>query len=347
VTDLVEQDDAKKVGKKMKAIVHEGKIGLEGLVYREMPERRPGPGEVRVNLKTAGLNYRDLLILNRHLPAEPPFIVGSDGAGIISAVGPGVTRFKTGDEVMINPALGWLEKSGAAPDTFSVLGYPRDGTFAEAVIVPDANVVIKPEYLTWEEAGVFSLAALTAYRVLFTKGRLTSGMKVLIPGIGGGVATFLLFMAKAAGARVYVTSRTPEKRKRAIELGADIAIDSQGDWQEALVGERMDLVIESVGASTFHHALDQLRPGGTMVAFGASTGDVVSLNLRRFFYGQFQLLGSTMGSAEEYQEMIRFVQEHQIRPVVDQMFPLHDYGKAFDRMAGGRQFGKIGFWIGA
>lgn len=330
----------------MRAIVHANHAGLDGLSLQEMPVENPKKGEVRVKLKSAGLNHRDLfVILTRHKPTDPPLVIASDGAGVIDAIGEGVTGVKVGDEVMINPGLGWKEKTDAPPPGFETVGHPFHGTLAEQVIVPAENVVPKPEYLTWEEAGVLSLAALTAYRALFTRGQIRSGMKVLIPGIGSGVATFLLQFAKAAGAEVFVTSRSREKLTKAEELGADKAINSDEDWTAALNGEKMDLVIECVGAATFNKSLAQLRPGGTIVTFGASAGDVVQLDLRNFFYGQFNLLGSSLGSGEEYKEMIQFIETHKIKPVIDQMFPLEQFQEAFSRLETAQQLGKIGFII--
>ncbi|WP_141335907.1 MULTISPECIES: zinc-binding dehydrogenase [unclassified Paenibacillus] len=330
----------------MKALVHEGKSGLEGLSIREMEELQPKAGEVRVKIRTAGLNHRDLFVLERHKPTDPPLIIGSDGAGIIDAVGEGVTHVQAGDEVMINPGLGWKVNSDAPPEGFEILGLPTHGTFAEKVIVPGDNVAPKPRFLTWEEAGVLSLAALTAYRALFTRARIQPGMKVLIPGIGGGAATFLLQFAKAAGATVYVTSRSQEKCRKALEYGADRAIDSHEDWGAALDGAKVDVVIESVGAATFHKSLERLRLGGTIVTFGASAGDVVQLNLRDFFYGHHNLLGTTLGSGEEYRDMIKFIESHQIKPVLDRVVPLEQYAQAFERMERAAQLGKIGFYIG-
>jgi zinc-binding alcohol dehydrogenase/oxidoreductase len=329
----------------MKAIVHAKVTGLQGLAISEMEDFVPKAGEVRVQLKTAGLNHRDLFVLKRHKPTDPPLIIGSDGAGIIDAVGEGVNNLKVGDEVIINPGLGWKDKSDAPPSGFEIIGLPFHGTFAEKIIIPAENAVQKPQALTWEEAGVLSLAALTAYRALFTQGQVKAEMKVLIPGIGSGVATFLLQFAKAVGATVYVTSRSMDKCQKALELGADKAIDSNGDWETLLAGEKMDLVIECVGAATFNKSLKQLRQGGTIVTFGASAGDVVELNLRDFFYGQYRLLGSTMGSGEEYVEMITFIQKHNIKPVVDRMFTLDEFPQAFKRLENAEQLGKIGFTI--
>ncbi|MBG9586143.1 zinc-binding dehydrogenase [Cytobacillus firmus] len=329
----------------MKAVIHEGKAGLSGLSYGEIEKPEPGTGEVRVKLKTAGLNHRDLFVLNRHKPEDPALVIGSDGAGIIDAVGDGVAEMKSGDEVIINPGLGWKEKSEAPPAGFEIVGLPFHGTFAEYIIIPAENAAPKPRYLTWEEAGVLSLAALTAYRALFTRGKLQAGMKVFIPGIGGGVATFLMQFAKAAGATVYVASRSEEKCRKALEMGADKALNSSEEWTEALGGEKVDLVIESVGPATFNKSLEILRNGGTIVTFGSSTGDVLELNLRSLFYAQQNMLGSTMGSAEEYHEMLQFIEKHQIRPVLDQAFHLEQYEQAFERIANAEQWGKIAFTI--
>ncbi|WP_042348713.1 zinc-binding dehydrogenase [Bacillus massiliigorillae] len=329
----------------MKALVHSDKDGFAGLLYREIEEVKPGPGEVRVRIKIAGMNHRDLFVLTRHKATDAPLIIGSDGAGIIDAVGEGVDVDQIGAEVIINPGLGWKEKSDAPPAGFEIVGLPFHGTFAEYIVVPVENVYPKPSHLNWEEAGVLSLAALTAYRVLFTRAKVSHNMKVLIPGIGSGVATFLLQFAKAAGATVYVTSRSEEKRQKAMELGADFTIDSSADWDEALNGEKMDVVIECVGAATFNKSLKQLRQGGTIATFGASAGDEVTINLRDFFYGQLNMLGSTMGSAEEYKEMLEFIEVHQIKPVIDGIYSLDQFGQAFNRLEEAKQIGKIGFII--
>jgi zinc-binding alcohol dehydrogenase/oxidoreductase len=329
----------------MKAIVHEGIKGIDGLSYRDFEEIQPKIGEVRVKLKTVGLNHRDLLIINSHKPIDPPVIIGSDGAGVVDAIGSEVLNVQVGDEVMINPGLRWKEKSDAPPEDFETLGHPTHGTYAEYVVIPADNVVPKPEHFSWEEAGVFSLAALTAYRVLFSRGRLQPKMKVLIPGIGSGVATLLLQFAKAAGATVYVTSRSKDKCQKALELGADKAIDSNEDWNKALNGEKMDLVIESIGTATFNKSLDQLRFGGTMVTFGASAGEEVQINIQNFFHKQLTLLGSRMGSVEEYKEMLQFIQKHKIKPILDQTYPIQQYIQAFEHIQSATQFGKIALLI--
>ncbi|WP_453990220.1 zinc-binding dehydrogenase [Bacillus nitroreducens] len=325
----------------MKAFVHYKVPGLEGTSYTDIDETEPKQGEVKVKLKSAGLNHRDLFVLHRHKETEPPLVIGSDGAGIIEAVGPGVEGIRVGDEVIINPSLGWKKKSDAPPEGHEILGLPDHGTFAKKITLPAENVAPKPAHLTWDEAGVLSLAAMTAYRALFTRANVKPTDTVLLPGIGSGAVTFLLLFAKAIGARVIVTSRSEAKLKHALELGADVAINSDNDWNEALNGEKVDIVVETVGAATFHKSLGQLRKGGKIVTFGASAGDTVDLNIREFFYGQYTLLGSTMASTEEYNDMLQFVNEHKIKPVIDQVFPLENTAKAMQRMDEAEQFGKI------
>ena len=329
----------------MKAIVHEGKSGVAGLTYKEMDVVEPKANEVRIQLKAAGMNHRDLFVLDRHQSGEPPLIIGSDGAGIVEAVGDDVKDIQVGDEVIINPGLGWDNNSPAPPEHFEILGLPDHGTFAQYITIAAKNVFKKPNHLQFTEAGVLPLAALTAYRALFTRGNIKPDQTLLLPGIGGGVATFILQFAKAIGATVYVTSRSAEKRQAALSLGADLAIDSNADWSQALNNEKVDVVIESVGAATFNQSFAQLRKGGTIVAFGSSTGDTIQFNLRDFFYGQYNFLGSTMGSAEEFQEMLDFIDTHQIKPIIDDVYPLNEFHDAFQKLQNAEQFGKIAFQI--
>ncbi|TMW72966.1 zinc-binding dehydrogenase [Alteribacter natronophilus] len=330
----------------MKALTHTRPKGFDGLVLTDRhPKPEPGPDEVRIRLKAAGLNHRDLFVLDRHSPDDPPFVIGSDGAGVIDDHGENVPDLNKGEEVIINPGLYWEKQSDAPPDSFEVLGFPNDGTFAEYVTVPAACTAPKPSHLSWEESAALSLAGLTAYRALFTRGGVKENMNVFIPGIGGGVATTLLQFARAAGARVFVSSRSPYKRKEALELGAEMALDSSEDWNEALKGTKMDLVIESVGAATFNRSMDTLRKGGTIVSFGSSTGDELQINLRKFFYGQYNLHGSTMGSHEEFRGMLAFTEKHGIKPVMDSTFPLEQFREAFEKLKRGEQLGKISFTI--
>ncbi|MFG6147139.1 zinc-binding dehydrogenase [Halobacillus sp. B23F22_1] len=329
----------------MKAINHSNYEGLNGLSYEEMDLPPVEPNTVRVKLKTAGMNRRDVAVTSRHKTDQPPLILGSDGAGIVDEVGAEVEHVQKGEEVIINPGLGWKQNSDAPPASFEIVGMPDHGTFAEYITIPADNVEPKPSHLNWEEAGVLSLAALTAYRVLFTRAKIKQGDTVMLPGIGSGVLTFALKFAKAAGARVIVTSRSEEKLEKAKELGADEAILTQSDWNEKLKDEQVDVLVESIGRATFDKSLQIIRKGGTIVTFGATTEDEVAIDIRKFFYGQYNLLGSTMGSGEEFKALLQFIEQHDIKPEVDRMFELSEYKEAFAYLRDSKNFGKIGFTI--
>ncbi|MGG2934006.1 zinc-binding dehydrogenase [Bacillus pacificus] len=324
----------------MKAIVHQYKKGVEGLEYKLSSETNPNAREVKVKLKAAGLNHRDLFIINNRKEIDLPLVIGSDGSGIVTEIGEGVSNKLLNNEVIINPSIGW-DYIAEIPELPEVLGGPRDGTFAEYVIVPAENVVAKPSYLTWEESGVLSLSALTAYRALFTKGRLKRGEHVLIPGIGGGVATFAMLFAKAIGAKVSVTSRGEHKRKLAETYGADFSFNSSGNWEESLCGEKVDLIIDSIGPATFLKYFDVLKQNGRIVNFGASSGDKIELPLRALFYNQIDIMGTSMGSREEFNEMIRFIEKYKIKPIMDKVYSLEEAIQALSRMEQGEQFGNI------
>lgn len=325
----------------MKAFIHQD----SQLVVKSIPELVEEKGQVKVKIKVAGVNHRDLHIPTRRGEKREPLILGSDGAGIVESIGDGVTTFAIGDEVIVNPGLGWNNNSVAPPKGFEIVGMPNHGTFAEEYVVDEAYLEKKPPYLTWEEAGVLALPALTGYRALFTKGQLKPNETIFFPGAGSGVATYIIPFAKAIGARVIVSSRSKEKRDKARALGADVVVDTNEDWEVALASETVDLVIESVGEATFNRSLGVLKRGGRIVTFGATTNDQVTIDIRKFFYGQYQLLGSTMGSREELREMLAFIEEHQIRPVVDRVYPLEDASAAFAYLSEGKQFGKVGLRI--
>lgn len=325
----------------MKAFVHE----FGQLKVGEMENPTAGDGEVVVALRTAGINRRDLAIPNRRGDEVGGLVLGSDGAGVIESIGEGVSSISVGDEVIVNPALRWDKNSDAPPESFDILGMPDNGTFAEKIVISADQVEIKPKHLSWEEAGVLALAGLTGFRAIFTQGKLKAGETIFIPGAGSGVATYLISFAKNIGARVIVTSRSEEKRKQALALGADRALDTNGDWQKELEDETVDLVIDSVGRATFNRSLEILKKGGRIVVFGATTEDTVELDLRSFFYSQFQLIGSTMGSREELKEMIAHIEKYETHPVVDKVFDLDDALEAFDYVKESKQFGKVAFRI--
>jgi zinc-binding alcohol dehydrogenase/oxidoreductase len=330
----------------MKAIVLREFGGPEQLRYEEVPDPTPGRGEVVVRLKAAALNRRDYFItINQYPGIRLPAIPGSDGAGIVAAVGEGVDNVAVGSEVVINPTLNWGDNPRVQGPDFQILGVPTDGTYAQLVKVPAENVYPKPEYLTWEEAAALPLAALTAYRALITRGRLQPGETVFIPGIGSGVATFLLQIAVAAGARVFVSSRSDEKIERALQLGASGGVNVNSEkWVKELQARmegQADLSVDSVGGDTFSQLIRIAKPGGRIVTFGATRGPVPNLVMPLIFLKQLDILGSTMGNAEEFEQMLSFFQKHEIRPVIDRSFPLEQASEAVKRMQAGDQFGKI------
>src|SRR5699024_10100572 len=211
------------------------------LKLSDVQVEKVGENDVLVSLKVAGLNRRDLGVPGRMGDNKEALVLGSDGAGVIESVGANVKHLAVGDEVIINPALRWYENSDAPPKGFDILGMPDNGTIAEKITISAEQVEKKPAHLSWEEAGVLALAALTGYRALVTQGNIQKGQTVFIPGAGSGVATFIIQFAKAAGARVIVTSRNNEKRTEALKIGADRAIDTNSDWNEELKNETIDL----------------------------------------------------------------------------------------------------------
>ncbi|RMG66276.1 MAG: alcohol dehydrogenase [Calditrichaeota bacterium] len=331
----------------MRAVTLHGVKDWEKLKLDHRPVPEPGPGQVRVRLKAAALNHRDVWIVQGLYPGiKVPVVLGSDGAGIVEAVGQGVSSDWLGREVIINPALDWGDNPRVQQKTFRILGLPDDGTHAEAVVVPAGNLFPKPAYLSWEEAAAIPLGGLTGYRALFTQGRVRAGETVLITGIGGGVAALMLQMALAAGARVLVTSGSEEKLARARAQGAAGGVNyRQPDWPEqlrALAGEQgIDLVVDSAGGEGFSHLVDLVNPGGRLVFFGATAGNPPGINQRKLFWKQLTLQGTTMGSPQDFREMVRLFQVHQIKPLVDSVHPLEAYRAAYLRMKEGQQFGKI------
>ncbi|HWE60994.1 MAG TPA: zinc-binding dehydrogenase, partial [Chloroflexota bacterium] len=309
---------------------------------------RPGPGEVTVRLNAAALNRRDVFIrLGQYAGIKLPLIPGADGAGVIHEVGEGVDPLRAGQEVVIDPALEWGENPRAQGSSFRMLGLPPDGgTYAQLLRVPVANVHPRPGALSWEEAAALPLAGLTAYRALITRGNLHAGDTVLVPGIGGGVATFVLLFARRLGARVLVTSGNEEKLARARALGAEAGFNyHDSDWikqvRAATDGQGPDLIVESIGGEPFNQLLDVAKPGGRIVSYGATLGPVPNLVVRRIFWKQLDVLGSTMGRPGEFAMMLSLFEDGALRPVVDRVFPLAEAGAAQARMEQAAQFGKI------
>lgn len=331
----------------MKAIVLRAVGGPEALRIEEVADPSPGPGEVVVRLKAAALNHRDVWIRKGLYGGITfPAILGSDGAGDVASVGPGVDPTLVGRSVLIDPGLDWGDDPRVQGAKFRVLGMPDDGTYAQLIKVPAANVLDRPPGLSDAEAAAIPLAGLTAYRALVTRARIQPGETVLVTGIGGGVSAFALQIAKALGARVFVTSGSDHKLELAAKLGADGGVNyKSGDWAKAIVkmtdGEGPHVVIDSVGGDTFAKLLGVVRRGGRIVTYGATTGPVEKYELTRLFWKQVDVLGSTMGTPDEFAVMVGLVARSGLKPAVDRIYPLAEAGEAQRRMEEAGQFGKI------
>ena len=339
----------------MKAVFFSAHGGNDVLTVGERPDPVAGPGEVLVRVEAAAMNRLDIFVRDG-IPGVPvafPHVPGADGAGVVEALGPGVKGPAPGTRVVIQPGLscGTCEFCLAGDRSlcvkFRILGEHLPGTFAEKVAVPAANVYPAPAGLSSEKAAAFPLAALTAWRMLVTRAALRPGETVLIHGVGGGVSTFAIQIAKLCGAsRVIVTSSSAEKRARALELGADEAIDytatDVGKAVREMTGKRgVDVVVDSVGAATWKHSLTAAAKKGRIVTCGATSGPAPAENINVIFWKQLSILGSTMGTDAEFTAMLAAVGAGRLVPVVDSVFPLEDVRKAYERMASGESFGKI------
>ena len=310
--------------------------------YREGEIDDPpvGPGDVRVRPVASALNHMDLWV-TQGLPKPPvPHVPGCDVAGVVESVGDGVDHVAVGDEVVVNPAVSPVEAVVALGiDSplgagFEIVGEQRWGGHADLVVVPGRNVVPRPAGRSWEECAAYPLATLTAWRML-RRARVTAGESVLIVGIGGGVSAAALALSRRLGATVYATSRDAAKRRRAVEAGAADAFDSEGDWPVTV-----DVVVESVGPATWDRSVHALRPGGRLVVCGGTSGPTVEVNLPRLFFKQIEIIGSTMGSYPEFDQVTRLVDMGM--PVqVDEVFDRADYPAALERLRRGEQLGKV------
>lgn len=315
------------------------------LTLADCDDPAAGQGQAVVKLKAAALNRRDFWITQGMYPGvEAPCVLGSDGAGVVETVGDGVDESWVGKEVVINPGMAWGADPLAQAGAFNILGMPDDGTFAERVAIPAAQLAPKPEHLAWTEAAALPLAGLTAYRAVFSQGGLQAGQTVLITGIGGGVAVFALQFVVAAGAKALVTSSSPDKLARAESLGATAGANYKDEgWAAALGKEHgpVDLVIDSAGGEGYNDLMDLVKPGGRIVNYGATAGPPRKLDMFKLFWKQLHLIGSTMGSPEDFAAMVEFVSKHQIKPVVDKVVPLGEGAELVASMADSPQFGKL------
>jgi NADPH:quinone reductase-like Zn-dependent oxidoreductase len=313
--------------------------GPEVLRYEDVADPEPGPGEVLLSLRAASLNHLDLWV-RKGLPSVPkPRILGADGAGVVAALGEGVDGVEVGARVVLNPGI----EHG---DRITVVGEHMDGTHAELIAVPAGQVYAIPDELSFEEAAAFPLVFETAYRMLVTRAGLREGEWVLVWGVGGGLATAALAIAKALGARVLATSSSDEKLERARELGADAVVnhatgDVRAAVKEATGGPGVDVVVEHVGEATWATSLACVRPFGRVVVCGATTGPNPPAQLHRVWWKQLDVLGSTMGTRADFEAVFELVLSGRARPVVDAVYPLAEARAAHERLEAGEQLGKI------
>jgi NADPH:quinone reductase-like Zn-dependent oxidoreductase len=332
------------------AVLHEqGDPSRLDLRIESVATRPPGAGEALVRLQTAALNHRDLWIRKGAYGrmAGLPCALGSDGYGVVESVGSESDGHWVGRAALLYPGLDWGPSNEAPGPAWRILGVPDAGTWAGAVTVPVAQLYPAPPGYSPEEAAALPLAGVTAYRALFRRGGLSprnaSGQRILITGIGGGVAQFLLQFALAAGAEVWVTSGSPQKRAAAKAAGAHGGVlYTEEDWGAALAREAgaFDLCVDSAGGPGWSHLCEALRPGGKLVYFGATRG-TGEIPMRKAFFKQLDILGTALGSAEDFRDMLQFVEEKKIRPVIDAVFPLAEAEQALARMDEGVQTGKI------
>jgi NADPH:quinone reductase-like Zn-dependent oxidoreductase len=311
--------------------------GPEVLRYEDVPDPEAGPGDVLVRLRAASLNHLDVWV-RRGLPSVPkPRILGADGAGVVESVGDDVEGLVPGDRAVINPGL---EHDGRV----TVVGEHFDGTHAELIALPAANIYPLPDELGFEEAAAFPLVFETAYRMLVTKARVAAGEWVLVWGIGGGLATAALAIAKALGARVVATSTSEVKLERALELGADAVVltpEAAARMKEITEGRGVDVVVEHVGEATWATSLAVAAPAGRVVVCGATSGPNPPAALHRIWWKQLTIYGSTMGMKADFEGAYELVRSGRARPVVDAVFPLAEARAAHERLEAGEQFGKI------
>ena len=327
----------------MKAALFKGKD--IPLTIEEVKKPKPVKDQVLVRLKYAALNHRDIWLMREQTQEFPNgIILGSDGAGVIEDVGEDADPLLVGAEVVINPSLDWGNNPMVQGDSFRILGFPDHGTFAEFIVISKKYVFEKPEHLSFEESAAVPLSALTAYRALFSRARLRQKEKVLITGIGGGAALWVLQFATAYQGRVYVTSGSEEKLSRAKDLGAIGGFNYKDpEWPEKAKKETggFDIIIDSAGGEQFQNLIDLALPGGRIVNFGRTAGNITEISTRLLYWKQISIMGSTMGTRDEFLSMLDFLESRNIRPVLDKTFPFSQISEAFKRMETGDQFGKI------
>ncbi|MFY0687380.1 MAG: zinc-binding dehydrogenase [Cyclobacteriaceae bacterium] len=322
----------------MKAIQYSG--GNESIALLEIDVPIPGDGECLIQLKASALNRRDQWIREGLYPGiKPGVTLGSDGAGIVIK-GPSQWMNK---EVIVNPNQSWGPNDRAQRTDYTILGMPHHGTLSEFITVPVDRLAEKPGHLNWEQAAGLPLAGMTAYRALFYRGRLKPENRVLVTGIGGGVSQFALQFALSHGCKVFVTSGNQDKIDRACDLGAAKGFNyHDDDWANQLSSQgKVDLVIDSAAGASLNEYLSIVNPGGKIVIYGGTTGKTPDFDIRKLFWQQIDVLGSTMASDDQFLEMVDFVNKNQITPTIDRVFTTSNYLEAFDRFKAHDHLGKI------
>lgn len=321
----------------MKALVVEPD-GPAALRYADWPDPSLPPGWALVEVRAAGLNRNDALIVRDRATLGDPCVIGSDGAGVVVAVGDGVDQGLLQREVVILPSLRWGASEAAPADDFEILGHPTQGTFAELVAVPAENLFAKPARLDWHTAAALPLAGLTAWRAVVTKAAAGPGCRLLVTGASGGVATFAVQIAAALGAEVHVTTSTEASLRRALDVGAAGGVVRTDGWTERLPGG-FDVVIDSAAAD-WTALLSLLRPGGRLVSLGRTVRTHVDVDAHEVFWRQVTISGTSMGSPTEFADLLAHVSTAAWSPVVDQVHPLAEGARAFERLSG-PHFGKV------
>ena len=329
-----------------RAAVYEEPSGPSGVRVRDRPRTKPRPGHVEVQIKAASINHLDLWLAHGAQRITPPRVIGADGAGVISASTD--PRWHEGDQVVIFPTLCCWEcewcRAGenVRCERFGVLGEHSDGTACEFIHVDARSVFPKPDQLSWDEAAAFPLTFLTAWRMLTTRARLQPDETVLVVGAGAGVAVAAISIARHIGARVLATSRSPEKRERAMSLGAEATFDSAkfSSAVREVTGDGVDVVFEHVGPATLDESMRSLAMTGRIVTCGSTSGVKAEVSMPRLFFRHAGLLGSTMGNASEFEAVLKAI-DHGLRPVVDSVYPLDDVQSALTRLDAAEQFGKV------
>ena len=311
----------------------------------KIDQPQPGPGQALVKLKAASLNRRDEWCRQGKYPGlQFDTVLGSDGAGVVEEVADPSDQSWVGKEVVINPNNSWGDDPAVQGPHYNILGMPQNGTFAEYIAINVDRLSLKPEHLDFASAAGCPLAGLTAFRAVFTQGKVQSGQNVLVTGIGGGVAQFCFQFAAKAGAQVYVSSSSDQKLDQAKSMGATGGFDyTQEDWikQAVKLSGGFDLVVDSSGGDQFNQLLNLIKPGGRFVFFGATAGGPNRLDLFKIFWKQITIQGTSMGTDDEFEKMLAYISEHKIFPIVDSVRPLAEIVSAFDQMRDSKQSGKL------